>query len=61
MSRALDAGGTLAAAVQDMFWGVRTGEILDPSGHRWAFDQHVRDVPVAEVEDKLADMLGGDL
>jgi PhnB protein len=56
MARATEAGATVHAPVRDAFWGVRTGEVLDPSGHRWAFDQHVRDVPVEEIEAQLAAM-----
>ncbi|HEX4687080.1 MAG TPA: VOC family protein [Nocardioides sp.] len=57
MERAVSAGATVHSTVQDAFWGVRTGEILDPSGHRWAFDQRLRDVPVNEIEAQLAAML----
>lgn len=59
MDRAVTAGARVHSPVQDAFWGVRTGEVLDPSGHRWAFDQHLRDVPVEEVEAQLAAMLEG--
>jgi len=58
-SRAVNAGARVHAPVQDAFWGVRTGEVLDPSGHRWAFDHHFRDVPVQEIEAQLAGMLAG--
>lgn len=57
--RAVDAGATAFSPVRDAFWGVRTGEVLDPSGHRWAFDQLLREVPVAEIEAQLAAMVGG--
>jgi len=56
MQRATSAGATVHSPVQDAFWGVRTGEVLDPSGHRWAFDQRVREVPVEEIEAQLAAM-----
>ena len=56
MDRAVSAGATVHSPVQDAFWGVRTGEVLDPSGHRWAFDQRVRDIPVEEIEAQLAAM-----
>ena len=59
MKRAVSAGATVHSPVQDAFWGVRTGEVLDPSGHRWAFDQRVREVPVEEIEAQLAAMFGG--
>jgi PhnB protein len=58
MDRAVSAGATVHSPVQDAFWGVRTGEVLDPSGHRWAFDQHLRDIPVEEIEAQLAAMFG---
>lgn len=57
MATAVTAGATVSAEVHDTFWGVRTGEILDPSGHRWAFDQHVRDVSAEEIESLLAEHL----
>lgn len=56
MERAVAAGATVHSPVQDAFWGVRTGEVLDPSGHRWAFDQHLREVPIEEIEAQLAAM-----
>ena len=59
MERATSAGATVHSPVQDAFWGVRTGEVLDPSGHRWAFDQRVRDVRVEEIEAQLAAMFNG--
>jgi PhnB protein len=56
VDRAVLAGATVHSPVQDAFWGVRTGDVLDPSGHRWAFDQHLREVPVEEIEARLAAM-----
>src|ERR1700753_2149428 len=47
--RALDAGATEFEPLHDAFWGDRTGQFIDPFGHRWAVDQHLRDVPPAEV------------
>jgi len=59
MDRATSAGATVQSPVHDAFWGVRTGEVLDPSGHRWAFDQRLREVPVEEIEAQLAGMFDG--
>jgi PhnB protein len=47
--RALAAGATEFEPLHDAFWGDRTGQFIDPFGHRWALDQHVRDVPHDEV------------
>ena len=48
------------AAPEDKFWGVRTGEVLDPSGHRWAFDQKLRDVADGEIEARIAALVDGE-
>lgn len=47
---ATSAGATPFEPVHDAFWGVRTGQFVDPFGHRWAIDQPVRDVPPEEVQ-----------
>ena len=47
--RALAAGATEFESLHDAFWGDRTGQFIDPFGHRWAVDQHLRDVPPDEV------------
>jgi uncharacterized glyoxalase superfamily protein PhnB len=46
---AMTAGAIAFEPVHDAFWGVRTGQFVDPFGHRWAIDQPVRDVPPDEV------------
>jgi PhnB protein len=56
MDRAVSAGARVQTPVRDAFWGVRTGEVLDPSGHRWAFDQPLRDMSAEEIEAQLAAM-----
>jgi len=57
--RALQAGATVYEPVHDAFWGDRTGQFLDPSGHRWALNQHVRDVSPAEIAARAAELIGG--
>ncbi|HEX8006855.1 MAG TPA: VOC family protein, partial [Trebonia sp.] len=47
--RAIDAGAKVFEPLHDAFWGDRTGQFIDPFGHRWAIDQHLRDVPHDEV------------
>lgn len=34
--RAVFAGATVEAPVQEMFFGERYGRVVDPDGHRWA-------------------------
>jgi PhnB protein len=57
--RALSAGATEFEPVHDAFWGDRTGQFLDPSGHRWALDQHIRDASPDEIGRQAAHLLGG--
>jgi PhnB protein len=57
--RALAAGATEFAPLHDAFWGGRTGQFLDPSGHRWALDQHVREVPAEEIARQAAALFDG--
>jgi PhnB protein len=47
---ATSAGATPLEPVHDAFWGVRTGQFVDPFGHRWAVDQPVLDVSPDEVQ-----------
>jgi PhnB protein len=47
--RALDAGAKVFEPLHDAFWGDRTGQFIDPFGHRWALDQHLRDVSPDEI------------
>ncbi len=47
--RALASGAREFEPLHDAFWGDRTGQFIDPFGHRWAVDQHVRDVSADEV------------
>jgi PhnB protein len=56
--RALEAGATVFEPLHDAFWGDRTGQFIDPFGHRWALDQHQRDVPHDEVVRLAAQAFG---
>lgn len=58
--RALDASATEFEPLHDAFWGMRTGQFIDPFGHRWAVDQHLRDVPPEEVARLAAAAFGAD-
>jgi PhnB protein len=57
--RAVAAGATVHQPLQDMFWGDRHGQVIDPFGHRWGISQHLHDVPVEEVTRAAAAMFGG--
>jgi PhnB protein len=41
VERALERGAKLIMPVQDMFWGARYGQIVDPFGHQWGINQQI--------------------
>jgi PhnB protein len=52
--QAIDAGGTQVKAVQDQFYGDRSGTLTDPFGHVWHVATHTEDVSPEEMEKRLA-------
>jgi PhnB protein len=57
-TRALEAGAEVFEPLHDAFWGERTGQFIDPFGHRWALSQHIRDVPHDEAVRLAAEAFG---
>jgi PhnB protein len=53
-ARAIDAGGKQERAVQDQFYGDRSGTFIDPFGHRWNLATHVEDVSEDELHLRMA-------
>ncbi len=50
--RAIDAGGTAAMPVTDMFWGDRHGNFTDPFGHSWGVSTHTEDLSEEEIGER---------
>jgi len=55
---AIAAGGTAERAVQDQFYGDRSGTLIDPFGHRWTLSTHVEDVSDEEMRHRMASHAG---
>jgi PhnB protein len=51
--RALDAGATVVAPLEDQFWGDRYGVVRDPFGHQWSMGQPVREVSMEELAEAM--------
>jgi len=49
--RALEAGATVKAEVQDMFWGDRAGFVQDPFGYNWMLATHTKDLSPEEIRE----------
>ena len=56
---ALDAGATSVRPLEDQFYGDRSGQFEDPSGHRWSIATHMEDVPPDEMEKRMKQAMGG--
>jgi PhnB protein len=56
--RALGAGAKALRAVEERFYGDRSGQFEDPFGHRWDVATHVEDVPPEEMAKRMAAMPG---
>jgi PhnB protein len=57
--RAIAAGGSVQRAVQDQFYGDRSGTLADPFGIQWTIATHIEDVSEEEVNRRMAAMMGG--
>ncbi len=50
VKRAIARGAKVLMPVQDMFWGARYGQILDPFGHNWGINQQLQEQTEEETE-----------
>jgi uncharacterized glyoxalase superfamily protein PhnB len=49
VERAVARGAKVIMPVQDMFWGARYGQIVDPFGHNWGINQQLQEQTDAET------------
>ena len=49
-NQAVSAGATATRPVEDQFWGDRTGQLLDPFGHKWMVATRIEEVSPEETE-----------
>jgi PhnB protein len=52
--QAVDNGAKEIRAVQDQFYGDRSGNLVDPFGHVWTVATHVEDVSEEEMKRRMA-------
>jgi len=55
--RALAAGATEVRAIENQFYGDRSGQFEDPFGHRWNVATHIEDVPDDEMMRRAAEAM----
>jgi PhnB protein len=56
-AKATAAGAEAKRPPADMFYGDRSGTVVDPFGHTWHIATHIEDVPHDEIERRLAKMM----
>jgi len=54
IATAVAAGATTTMPAEDMFWGDRYGQVVDPFGHAWSFSAPLSAEKKAEAEKKWA-------
>jgi PhnB protein len=52
-ARALSLGARQSRAVEDQFYGDRSGNLIDPFGHVWTIATHVEDVSPEEMQRRM--------
>ena len=57
--RALAEGAKSLRAVENQFYGDRSGQFEDPFGHQWSVATHVEDVPAEEMTKRAAEAMAG--
>lgn len=55
-AQAIAAGAKEVRAVQDQFYGDRSGTLSDPFGHQWTLSTHKEDVSNEEIQKRMASM-----
>lgn len=43
--QAVDAGATVTCPLENMFWGDRFGQLVDPFGYKWSMGQPISELP----------------
>lgn len=57
---AVAAGARIAMPVQDQFWGDRSGEIVDPFGHRWLVATRREALTAEAIQARVQGMFAGE-
>ncbi|MBM3103828.1 VOC family protein [Pseudomonas sp. V1] len=57
-AQAIKAGATQVRAVENQFYGDRSGTLKDPFGNLWFVSSHVEDVSVEEIRARAAKLFG---
>ena len=57
VAKAVKLGATLKGQVMDMFWGDRTGTLIDPEGYMWMIATHKAEPTPKEMQQKMKEQM----
>ncbi len=57
VAKATKLGATLKGEVADMFWGDRTGTVVDPEGYMWMVSTHIAEPTPKEMQLKMKEQM----
>ncbi len=57
VAKALKLGATSKGPVMDMFWGDRSGTVVDPEGYNWMIATHVAEPTPKEMQQKMKEQM----
>jgi PhnB protein len=58
VAKAVKLGATAKGEVMDMFWGDRTGTVVDPEGYTWMVATHKAEPTPKEMQLKMKEQMG---
>ena len=59
VARAVALGAEIHKPVADQFFGRRTGQVIDPFGHRWDISALIEELSAAEIQRRASELFGG--
>jgi PhnB protein len=57
VGKAVKLGAEAKGPVMDMFWGDRTGTVVDPEGYMWTIATHKSEPTPAEMKKAMAEQM----
>jgi len=58
IAKAVSSGAKVIRPAENMFYGDRSGMILDPYGYKWCVSTHIEDVTPAQMKKRIAELFG---
>lgn len=57
VAKAVKLGATVKGQVMDMFWGDRSGTVVDPEGYTWMVATHIAEPTPKEIQQKMKEQM----